>query len=159
MMHDRHLEAVAGLCSDAQMYPAVLNQHVAVGVIARIALREALDYADQRHAEERQIRVARRALRESRVEVFAQPLQLGDVHFLDVREVRDIALGLGHALRADAADAENADLLGLGARLALRAAVACDAARSSLLRLVDRGVQVLPLNAAIAAAADDGREI
>ena len=49
--------------------------------------------------------------------MLAQALQLGDVDFLDIREVRDVALGLGDALRADAAHAEDADLLRLGARL------------------------------------------
>ena len=60
--------------------------------------------------------------------MLAQPLQLGDVDFLDIREVRDVALRLGHALRADAAHAEDADLFGLGARLALRAVGAATAA-------------------------------
>ena len=83
--------------------------------------------------------------------MLAQPLQLGDVHFLDVGEVRDVALGLAHALRDHASHAEKLDLLRLGARLALRAAVACGAARSCLLRLVDRGVQILRSDAPVAA--------
>ena len=66
----------------------------------------------------------------------AQPLQLGDVDFLDVREVRDVALGVGHALRADAAHAEDADLLRFGARLgaSLRASGAARRRRLAVLR-------------------------
>ena len=48
VMHDRNLESVAGLRRDAQVHAAMLDQHVALGVVTRVALREALDDADQR---------------------------------------------------------------------------------------------------------------
>src|ERR1700730_15350370 len=39
-----------------------------------------------------------------------QGLEIGDVHFLDVREVRDIPLGLAHALCDQTAYADELDL-------------------------------------------------
>ena len=136
----------------------MLNQHVAFGVEARVALRQFLDDAHERHGEERQIGESRASLSAACVEMLAQPLELRDVDFLDVREVRDVALGIRDALRADAAHAEDADLFGFRARLDLSEAGRVGVRAWPRLRL-EHGVEILSLNAAIAARACDGCEI
>jgi hypothetical protein len=94
----------------------VAHDHVALGIVDRVALGEVAEHAHERGADERQERERRLALRLARVQVLAQRLEFGDVDFLDVREVRDVALRLGHAVRDHAAHADHLDLLRAGAR-------------------------------------------
>src|SRR6185312_16435763 len=44
----------------------------------------------------------------------AQRLELGDVHLLDIGEVRNVSLRLGHALRDQTAQTNDLDLLSVG---------------------------------------------
>jgi len=66
----------------------VLQQDAPFGVVVRVALRELLEDARERRREERQVGERRRAFFQLRVEVRPQRLELGDVHFLDIGEVR-----------------------------------------------------------------------
>ena len=113
--HHRHLQAVRRLRGHAGVHGAVPHDHVALGVEPGVALRVLLEHARQRRDQERQVGERRGARRQPSVQVLAQRLELGDVDFLDVGEVRDVALGVGHAVGDHAPHADDLDLVGAGA--------------------------------------------
>ncbi len=80
-----------------------------------VALREILQRFYQREAEERQQRQPLRCVA-IRIQMFAQRLQLGDVDFLDVGEMRDLALRRRHAFGNHAPHADDLYLFNAGRR-------------------------------------------
>ena len=138
VLDDRHLEAVRRLRRDADVHGGMAQDQVPLRVVHGVALREPLQHAHQRGDQERQVGERRRALRLARVQVLAQRLELGDVHFLDVGEVRDVALGRAHALGDHAPHADDLDLLDALARRGSRRLRGCAAALAG-----DHGFEVL----------------
>ena len=110
MTYDGDFQAVGRLGRDAEVYGVVLQQQIAGLVVRHVALRVFSQRLDQGQAEERQQRkpVVRVP---AGVQVFAQGLELGDVDFLDVGKMRDLALRRRHALGDDAPQPDNLDFL------------------------------------------------
>src|SRR5690606_24608681 len=135
-----------------------LYEHVAFGVVASVALREFLDDPDERHRDEGQVREPGCARWQRTIEMFAQPLELGDIDFLDVREVRDATLGVCDSLRADATHAEDSDLLRFGTWLDLCGGLTSWRATGAGPHL-EHGVEILSLNSTVAARAFDRSQI
>jgi hypothetical protein len=137
------------------------HHHVALGVEPGVALRVVLEHARQRRDQERQVGERGGAGRQPAVQVLAQRLELGDVHFLDVGEVRDVALGVRHAVGDHAPHADHADFVGAGAahearrRARRRPRTGCSRRRGA----AERRVEVLPRDAPARSAAVDLREV
>src|SRR5213082_2231141 len=122
VVHHRHLEAVGSLRGDTQVHGPVPHDHAPLGVVVRIALWKILQHAHQRQRQERQIAQRRRTRRQRAVQMAAQGFELGDVEFLHVGEVRNVALRLAQALGNDAAQADHLDLFRGAARREARLA-------------------------------------
>ena len=118
--HHRHFEAIRGLGGDAQVHGGMTQQHIACGVVLRIALRESGERIGERTGDERQIGqgLATRCFA-CGVQSDAQRFEVGDIDLFDIREMRRVALGLGHALGDDPAHTDDGDL-GDAGRAALR---------------------------------------
>ena len=87
------------------------QQHAALGVVVRVALREFVEHAHDRRREERQVGERGAPFVALSIQVRAQRLEFGDVDFFDVGEVRDVARRFAHALRDHAPHADHLDLL------------------------------------------------
>jgi len=125
-MHDRHLQPLGGLRGHSQVHRRMPHDHATLGVIVRIALREILQHPYQRERQERQVGEGRGPAGGLAVEVAPQRVELGDVELLDVGKVRNVALGLAHALRDHAAQSDDLDLLGgRGRRAVARHRLGC----------------------------------
>ena len=106
MAHHRHLESIARLRRDAGVHGLVAQDDLARRIVVRVALRKLLQHTHQRGKHEWQESSATAPGRALAIQILAQRFELGDVHFLDVGEMRDVALGLAHALRDDAPHAD-----------------------------------------------------
>src|SRR5882757_3729373 len=88
------------------------DDDVALGVVQRVALRKIAQNAYQGADNKRQVGQRRGTFPELAVEMATQRFELGDVDFLDVGEMWNVALRLAHALSDDAADSDDFDFLG-----------------------------------------------
>ena len=111
--HHRHLESVRRLGRHADMDGAVSHQHAAGGVIEHVALRKGLEHAHQRQNDQRQVSQGGLALRNFGVQMLPQGVEFRDVHFFYIGEMRNVALGLAHALGNQPAHADHLDLRGI----------------------------------------------
>ncbi|MNI66154.1 hypothetical protein D3C73_1217010 [compost metagenome] len=151
MAHDGHHQTAIALRGDADVYGAKARHHAAFIVIARIDLRK----VPQRHhhgaRQERQQGQLAPRLAPFLVQLHAQVFQFGHVDFLDVAEVRNAALGLGHLLRDLAAQADDGHHV-LIVTFHIRRPAARGLARALRLQI---GVQVFVHDAAGRTAAGD----
>ena len=107
MAQHGHHQAAVGLRGNAQVDGLVAGNHPGIVVIPGVDLRKLAQRQHHGAGQKRQQRefAARSAV--DFVELLAQLLQLGHVHFFHIAEVRDAALGLLHLLRNLAAQADD----------------------------------------------------
>ncbi len=123
--HHRNLQSIGRLRRDADMHGTMPDQHAARRVVQHIALRKGFDHTSERHHHERQIAERSCVFRARLIQMRAQRFEFGDIDFFDIGEVRNVALGLAHALGNQAAQSDDLDFrrvgcIGLGSGAARR---------------------------------------
>ncbi len=110
MAHHRHNQALVGLGGYTHMQRLVAAHDARLVVIEGVHLWELWRNPDQATDQERQYAELWFAFC-GLIQVRAQGLELGDVHFFDVGIMRDMPLGLLHLLGDATAKADDPDLL------------------------------------------------
>ncbi len=112
--HHRNLQSIGCLGRNADMHGTVPDQHAARRVVKHIALRKGVEHTRERHHHQRQIAQGTCVFGARQVQMRAQRLEFGDIDFFDIGKVRNVALGLAHALGNQTAQSDDFDFRRVG---------------------------------------------